>query len=68
MRSRNDKCASRNVKRTWERGRILVNVPRSSYFNMIWTGVDHREPSIEELHAAAARTKEHIVKAVKGLT
>jgi type III secretory pathway lipoprotein EscJ len=40
-----------------ERGRILVNVPRSSYYHMIWTGSDHREPSVEELHAAAARTK-----------
>ncbi len=48
-----------------ERGRILVNVPRSSYFNMIWTGADHREPTLEELHAAAVRTKEHVVKAVR---
>jgi type III secretory pathway lipoprotein EscJ len=47
-----------------ERGRILVNVPRSSYYHMIWTGNDHREPSVEELHAAAVRTCEQIAKAV----
>jgi hypothetical protein len=47
-----------------ERGRILVNVPRSSYFHMVWTGSNPREPSVEELHAAAVRTREQIAKAV----
>jgi hypothetical protein len=47
-----------------ERGRILVNVPRSFYFEQILPRGDHHEPSPEELHGMAARIKDQIVKAV----
>jgi hypothetical protein len=47
-----------------DRGRVLVNVPRSFYFNAILTGADHREPTVEELKGMAAQTKEKILKRV----
>jgi flagellar M-ring protein FliF len=48
-----------------ERGRVLINVPRSYYYNHVLPRADEREPTREELQAMAARTKEQIEKFVK---
>src|SRR5262249_4054757 len=47
-----------------ERGRVLVNVPRSFYLRAILPGTDHREPTRDELHEMASRTREQILRAV----
>jgi hypothetical protein len=44
-----------------EQGQVLVNVPRSYYFNT----TDHREPTPEVLEEAVARTKDQIARLVK---
>jgi hypothetical protein len=46
-----------------ERGRVLVQVPRSFYFNAD-VRTDDREPSQEDLRAMAERTEKHIRTAV----
>jgi flagellar M-ring protein FliF len=46
------------VKR--EKGKVLINVPRSFYFNAVIAKNDHREPSVEELHQMAERTEKQI--------
>jgi hypothetical protein len=48
-----------------ERGQVLVNVPRSFYYNRILPRADRREHSLEELQQMAARIKEQIVRAVR---
>ncbi len=47
-----------------EGGRVFVYVPRSYYFSRIAPGAEHREPTVEELHDAAARTRDQIEKLV----
>jgi flagellar M-ring protein FliF len=48
-----------------EHGRVLINVPRSFYYNHMLPGADERQPTREELFGMAARTKEQIEKLVK---
>jgi hypothetical protein len=48
-----------------ERGRILINVPRSFYYNAIVPRGDRRDPSAEELHGMAVRIREQVLKRVK---
>ncbi len=48
-----------------EQGQVLVNVPRSFYFNLMHPTADQREPTPEVLRELAARTKEQIIKLVK---
>jgi flagellar M-ring protein FliF len=43
-----------------EKGKILITVPRSFYFNAMIDKNDHREPSMEELQKLALRTQEQI--------
>jgi len=43
-----------------ERGRVVINVPRSFYFNAMIVKNDNREPSEEELHKLALRTEKQI--------
>jgi hypothetical protein len=47
-----------------ERGQILVYVPRSYYFTSMLPRPD-REPSVEELHEVAMRTRERVERMVK---
>jgi flagellar M-ring protein FliF len=47
-----------------EGGRVFVYVPRSYYFTRILPGPEHREPTVEELRNAAARTRDQIEKQV----
>ncbi len=44
---------------------MLVNVPRSYYYNYMLPPADQREPTPEALHETAARTKDQIIKLVK---
>jgi flagellar biosynthesis/type III secretory pathway M-ring protein FliF/YscJ len=46
-----------------ERGRVLINVPRSFYYSRLLPRADHHEPTLEELHAMAARIEEQIREA-----
>jgi hypothetical protein len=48
----------------FEHGRVLIYVPRSFYYTRILPRADHHEPSLDELHVMAARTKVQILKAV----
>jgi flagellar biosynthesis/type III secretory pathway M-ring protein FliF/YscJ len=48
-------------------GRILVNVPRSFYYNALINKVDHRGPSADDLRIIAARTEEQIKRTVNVL-
>ncbi len=48
-----------------ERGRVRIYVPWSFYFSGMFPKPDHREPTVEELHDIAARTKEQVEKMVK---
>ena len=50
-----------------ERGRVLVYVPRSFYFNRMLPRPDHREPTVEELHDAAGRIKLQVEEAIRPL-
>jgi flagellar biosynthesis/type III secretory pathway M-ring protein FliF/YscJ len=43
-----------------EKGKVLINVPRSYYFNAVIDKNDRREPSVEELHKLAERTEKQI--------
>ncbi|MGP0066185.1 MAG: hypothetical protein ACLQGP_21610 [Isosphaeraceae bacterium] len=47
-----------------ERGRVLITVPRSYYYNRMFPGPEEREPTQEELRGLAARTREQVVKLV----
>jgi flagellar M-ring protein FliF len=47
-----------------ERGRVLINVPRSFYFNAMIGKNENREPSEEELHKLALRTEKLIKTSV----
>jgi flagellar M-ring protein FliF len=48
-----------------EHGQVLVNVPRSFYYNHMLPTADQREPTPEVLRETAARTKELIIRLVK---
>ena len=48
-----------------EHGQVLVNVPRSYYYNHMFPKADQREPTPEALRETVARTKESIIKLVK---
>ena len=50
-----------------ERGRILVYVPRSYYYNRMLPHPDHREPTVEELREVAARIKDQVEGMVRPL-
>jgi flagellar M-ring protein FliF len=47
-----------------EGGRVFVYVPRSYYFTRTFPGPEHREPTVEELRGADARTRDQIEKQV----
>jgi flagellar biosynthesis/type III secretory pathway M-ring protein FliF/YscJ len=47
-----------------ERGRILVNVPRSFYLERILPRADHRDPTPEELLIMSTRVKEQVSRTV----
>jgi hypothetical protein len=47
-----------------EKGKVLINVPRSFYFQAMIDRNDHREPSVEELHKVALRTEKQIKNVV----
>ena len=46
-------------------GRVLINVPRSFYYNHMLPRAEEREPTREELFGMAARTRDQIEKLVK---
>jgi flagellar M-ring protein FliF len=48
-----------------ERGHVLVNVPRSFYYNALVSKSDHLEPSPQELLMMAARTEVGVKKTVE---
>ena len=48
-----------------EHGKVLVNVPRSFYYNHMFPPADQRKPTPEELHETAVRQKEQIIKLVR---
>lgn len=50
-----------------EIGHVLVSVPRSYYYSRMLLHPDHREPTFEELHEAAARTKDQLERIVRPL-
>jgi flagellar biosynthesis/type III secretory pathway M-ring protein FliF/YscJ len=47
-----------------ERGRILIYVPRSFYYNAVFPRADRRVPTADEFQRMAARTKEQVLKVV----
>jgi len=48
-----------------ESGHVLVNVPRSFYYNALVNKADHLEPSPEEFQLMAARTETGVKKTVE---
>jgi flagellar M-ring protein FliF len=47
-----------------ERGRVLITVPRSYYYNHVVPKPEEREPTQDELRGMTARTRDQIVKLV----